>query len=88
MSDETDRIGPKRIARRDRERKLTALKVMPDVLREIDRRAEEAGLTRTDFMTRKALDLPTGVVNLDDRMEAFEERLRRLEEVTFGAVGR
>ncbi len=35
-------------------------------------------------MLRKALDKPTG----DENHAELEERLRRLEEVTFGGVGR
>ena len=78
--------GSNRIAPKNPNRKLTAIKILPEDLREIDRRAKRAGLTRTDFMLRKALDKPIGDENHSERLDGFEERLKRLEEVSFGAA--
>lgn len=75
-----------RIAPKNSSRKLTAIKVLPEELAEIDKRAKRLKLTRTDFMIRKSLDLPVGDENHDERIEDLERRLKRLEEVTFGTA--
>ena len=77
---------PKRIAPKDSTRKLTAIKVLPEELAEIDKRAKRLGLTRTDFMIRKALDQPVGDENHTERIDDLARRLARIEEVTFGAA--
>jgi hypothetical protein len=76
----------KRIAPKDSSRKLTAIKVLPEELEEIDRRAKRLGLTRTDFMIRKALDQPVGDESYAEQIDDLARRLARVEEVTFGAA--
>jgi uncharacterized protein (DUF1778 family) len=79
----TTKPGP-RIAARHPDRKLTAIKILPAELAEIDKRAKRLGLTRTDFMVRKALDKAVGDEGHTERIAELEERITRLERVTFG----
>ena len=60
--------------------------MLPDQLREIDRRAQHAGITKTDYMIRKALDKPVGDESHAELIDDLERRLQRLDEITFGAV--
>ena len=70
----------KRIApRAEGGRKMIALKILPDELKEIDRLAGECNMTRTEYMIRSALQQPTGRDGLVDRIAELEKRIDRLE---------
>jgi hypothetical protein len=51
---------------------------------EIDRRAAEYRMSRTEYMIRAALDELPGTVTAYDRIDALDDRIARLERLTFG----
>jgi hypothetical protein len=55
---------------------MVSIRIPVGELAEIDRRAESAGCTRTEYMLRAAL----GSDPMDQRLAAIERRLGQLEE--------
>jgi uncharacterized protein (DUF1778 family) len=62
-----------------------SLRIRDAELEAIDRRAAEAGVTRTGYMLRAALDLATGE---EQRLESIEDRLERIEVALFQGSSR
>jgi uncharacterized protein (DUF1778 family) len=60
-------------------KKMTALRIAPDELEEIDRRARAHRMTRTEYMVRAALEDLPATKTVVQRLEALEHRLERLE---------
>jgi hypothetical protein len=58
---------------------MTALRIPPAQLQEIDRRAAALRLTRTEYMLRAALGELVDPQSLKERVAGLEERVRRLE---------
>jgi hypothetical protein len=55
---------------------------------EIDRRAREYRMTRSEYMIRAALEELPGTPSLDERVTGLEQRLKSLERLaTFGPLG-
>lgn len=61
------------------ERKMIALKIRPSELERIDEAAKRSEMTRTDYIIRKSLGQPVGDEGYDDRLDALERRMSRLE---------
>ncbi|MDE2104771.1 MAG: hypothetical protein KGL39_46470 [Patescibacteria group bacterium] len=63
----------------------TALRVSAQDLNEIDNRAQQYGMTRTDYMIRASLNTLEADDNLVvHELEQIKERLARLEQQAFG----
>jgi hypothetical protein len=54
---------------------MVSIRIAADDLREIDKRAVKAGLSRTEYMVRESL----GGDPVEKRLVAIERRLRALE---------
>lgn len=63
---------------------LITLRVSPAHLAEIDARASDARLSRTEYMIRCGLGEIIDRHSAEDRLDRLEERLGRLEEIGFG----
>jgi uncharacterized protein (DUF1778 family) len=64
---------------------ITTLRVTEDELAEIDRRASDYRMARTEYMIRAAThDLPS-TVSVDERIARIDERIERLEASLFAA---
>ena len=61
---------------------MTALRILPSQLAEIDRRARAVRLTRTDYMIRCALGEPLDPPTTNARLAVLEERVQRLEGIS------
>lgn len=65
----------------------TGFRFSPDDLKEIDLRAEGNGMTRTQYVTDKALDRidrVEGPTAIERELSAHARRLQRLEDFAFG----
>jgi hypothetical protein len=51
---------------------------------EIDRRASERRMSRSEYMIRAALDDLPGTASLEAQLAAVVKRVQRLEDLTFG----
>jgi len=79
-----DAKGPKRgrpLGPGGEPRVMTALRILPDDLAEIDRRADKLRLTRTDYMIRAALGNLPADQNLAADLEDIRGRLDALERM-------
>ena len=66
-------------------RTFVTMRVPPVALDEIDARAKQRSMTRTEYMIRSGLGLITNEdQELAQRLEAIEQRLARAEEFIFG----
>ena len=65
-------------------RRHLALRIPADALVEIDRLAEEHGLTRTAYMVRASTGELTDPLDLDAALEEIERRISRLEQFAYG----
>ena len=65
-------------------KQLITLRVHPDQLAEIDSRAAELRLSRTEYMIRCGLGEIIDRRAAEERLDRVEERLSRLEELGFG----
>jgi hypothetical protein len=62
---------------------MTAFRIHPDDLAEIDRRAHRLHMTRTEYLTRAGLDdLPIGLSDRE-RIAALEQDVAKLHELAF-----
>lgn len=62
----------------------TALRIPPDDLAEIDRRAQERGISRTALLINSALErLPHHTYSTDERVNELEQRIQRLEDAVY-----
>lgn len=63
----------------------TGLRIPPDDLQEIDRRARERGITRTALLIDGALErLPEQQTALNERLDQLERDVERLQTALFG----
>jgi uncharacterized protein (DUF1778 family) len=64
---------------------VVGLRIRDEDRAEIDRRAAEYRMSRSEYMIRAALDELPGTVTVHDRIDALDERIARLERLTFDA---
>jgi uncharacterized protein (DUF1778 family) len=59
---------------------MIGLRVKPDDLKRIDAAARKAGLDRTKYMIRQALNPAAQANGVQERLDELEARVKRLEE--------
>lgn len=63
--------------------RVIGIRVSDEDRDEIDRRADEHRMTRTEYMIRAALADPPSTASVDERIDGLESRVDRLERSMF-----